>query len=136
MQPICLLNADGGQISTLRGFGRVNGWGKLIVGNLFAYRAIDVRKLTTIPDPVGPHNDFHLDKIIAEANQVVYAWGALSKQPKNLKHRWLALHELVLKVGHTPLCLGAPLKDGHPHHPQHLSQNCGVRPWNAALASR
>ena len=41
------------------GFGQHHRWGRLLVGNLFAYRATDVRKVGRGFDPIGPDNDDH-----------------------------------------------------------------------------
>lgn len=81
---------DDATIRKLRGFGERNMWGRLLlVGNLFAYRATDVCELGKVADPVGPENDDHLIQILAECDQVVCAWGPVSKQPKYQRNRSL-----------------------------------------------
>lgn len=123
--------ADDATIRKLRGFGERNGWGKLIVGNLFAYRATDVRVLGKVADPVGPENDGHLAEIFMEAGRVVFAWGPLSKQPKYHRARWRKVAEIAARLGHEPFSIGAPAKCGHPKHPLMLAYSEPILPWSA-----
>src|SRR5690242_18477735 len=58
---------DDATIRKLKGFGARNGWGQIIVGNLFAYRATDVRELGKVTNPVGNQNDAHLRCMMDEA---------------------------------------------------------------------
>lgn len=67
------------------GFGARHGWGRLIKGNKFAYRATDVKVLRSVADPVGPDNDAHLEAIMRDADIVIAAWGPLSKLPTPLR---------------------------------------------------
>ncbi len=58
-------------------------WGasRLIVGNVFAYRATDVRELTKVNDPHGPDIGVHLRDFITEADILVPCWGNTTKVP-------------------------------------------------------
>jgi hypothetical protein len=51
------------------------GFGALAVGNLFAFRATDPKRLTRVRDPIGPRNDAWLRRLRGEAAVVVAAWG-------------------------------------------------------------
>lgn len=51
------------------------GFGQLIVANLFAFRTPYPRLLWRARDPVGPHNDRWLQRLIAESRTTVAAWG-------------------------------------------------------------
>lgn len=51
------------------------GYGKLIVGNIFALRSTDPNELYEHPDPVGPENDKYLREVCADAEKVIAAWG-------------------------------------------------------------
>lgn len=51
------------------------GAGRLLVGNLFAFRSKNRNDLIKAADPVGPENDKYLDKLIKLADIVVAAWG-------------------------------------------------------------
>jgi len=120
---------DDSTIRKLLGFAERKGWGSIIVGNLFAYRATDVRKLATADDPIGPENDFYLRTIIGEADQVVVAWGPLTKQPKALRDRWRSITDIAEPLGKVLLSIGSPALDGHPKHPLMLAYSEPIVPW-------
>ena len=116
-------------IRKLIGFRNLKGWGHLIVGNLFAYRATDVRELATASDPMGPENDDRLAEIFDDAQQVVFAWGPTAKLPQRLRDRWRHVDALARKMGHAPLCIGATAKDGQPRHPLMLAYTEPMQNW-------
>lgn len=124
---------DDATIRKLRGFGERYQWGQLIVGNLFAYRATDVRELATAANPVGPDNDLHLMDILREADRLVVAWGPASKLPKRLRTRYRRVLEIAHMVSRRPMSIGKPAKDGHPCHPLMLAYNTPLQPWKPAL---
>lgn len=124
--------ADDATIRKLRGFGDRNRWGRIIVGNLFALRATDVRELGRCTDPVGPLNDHHLNLIFQEVDRVVFAWGPLGKQPKAQRGRWQHVAQMATSLGHQPLSIGAPALDGHPRHPLMLAYAEPILPWSIA----
>jgi hypothetical protein len=120
---------DDATIRKLMGFRDRYGWGNLIVGNLFAYRATDVKLLGKVADPVGPENDAHLIQMLAECAQVVIAWGPLAKQPRRVRSRFLRVLEWIDGTGLEPMSIGAPAKDGHPCHPLMLPYSRTLQPW-------
>lgn len=120
---------DDATIRKLRGFGERNQWGRIIVGNLFAYRATDVRELGKVSDPVGPENDEHLKAILSQVDRVLFAWGPVSKQPKYNRSRWAVVDAFAKGSGHFPLCIGAPAKCGHPKHPLMLGYDSPILHW-------
>ncbi|KMS59124.1 hypothetical protein V474_07555 [Novosphingobium barchaimii LL02] len=122
---------DDRTIGKLRGFGERNEWGRIVVGNLFAYRATDVRELGRVADPIGPENDDHLNAILAECDQVVCAWGPISKQPKQQRNRYLNVMALIRLAGLDPLCIGQAAKCGHPKHPLMLGYDQPIEQWCA-----
>lgn len=117
-------------IRKLIGFGKVHEWGKLIVGNLFAYRATDVRELGKTADPVGPDNGYRLAEIFLDAERVIFAWGPIAKQPKYQRGRWREVAELARKMHSAPLCIGEPCADGHPRHPLMPPYSSPITPWS------
>lgn len=119
---------DDATIRKLSGFGARNGWGRIIVGNLFAYRATDVRELATANDPIGPENDRHLRAMMMRTERLIFAWGQNAKVPKMLRDRWRTVHQ---RVPHwlEPHCLGVG-KDGHPYHPLMLAYDIPILPWS------
>lgn len=121
---------DDQTIRKLRGFGDRYGWGKIVVGNLFALRATDVRELGRHPDPVGPDNDHHLTEIIGAARQVIVAWGPLGKQPREWRWRWTKVTNIAASHGIPLLSLGAPCNCGHPRHPSRVGYDQQPQVWN------
>jgi hypothetical protein len=118
---------DDATIRKLRGFGARNGWGRIIVGNLFAYRATDVRELATADDPIGPRNDDHLRAMMMRCERLIFAWGRNAKLPRRLRDRWRTV--LQRTPAHlAPHCLGIG-EDGHPYHPLMLNYDRPVIRW-------
>lgn len=56
-------------------------WGasRFIVGNVFVYRATEVKELAAVDDPHGPDIGDHITDIITEAHILVPYWGNTSK---------------------------------------------------------
>lgn len=117
-------------IRKLIGFAAWKSWGELIVGNLFAYRATDVRQLAKVIDPIGPGNDAYLKAMAQEADRVIFAWGPVSKQPKYQRARWRTVDAIFRDAGHEPLSIGEPAKCGHPKHPLMLPYASAILPWS------
>ena len=124
---------DDATIRKLRGFGQRYDWGRIVVGNLFAYRATDVRALATATDPIGPDNDGHLMDMLREADRFVVAWGPASKLPSRLRTRYRRVLEIASLVSRRPMSIGKPAKDGHPCHPLMLPYSLELQPWRPAL---
>lgn len=120
---------DDPTIRKLIGFGQRNAWGRIVVGNLFAFRATDVRRLQAAHDPIGPDNDAHLRRMFEEADRLIYAWGPLAKQPRYHCGRWRHVHAIAVETGLAPLAIGEPAKDGHPKHPLMLPYAAPIAPW-------
>lgn len=122
---------DDATIRKLKGFGERNQWGRLIVGNLFAYRATDVRELGKVANPIGPDNALHLAKMFDEADRIIFAWGPIRKVPLQWQYTWravdYAVRSFVLKVPHS---IGVPAKCGHPKHPLMLPYDSPIIPWS------
>lgn len=116
-------------IRKLLGFGGGR-WANIVVGNLFAYRATDVRELAQVPDPIGPENDEHLRQMIGEAFRLIFAWGPTTKLPKRIRDRWKDIYIMADQQGKVPLSIGAPAKDGHPCHPLMLPYSRELQPWS------
>lgn len=120
---------DDATIRKLIGFGKRHRWGQLLVGNLFAYRATDVRELGMCIDPIGPENDDHLIRILAECDQVICAWGPLAKQPRAFRNRYLNVLSLINGAGLDPYHISDLTKCGHPRHPLMLRYDSAISPW-------
>lgn len=96
---------------------------KLVVANLYAYRATQPKALRGAADPVGPDNDRYLLDAL-RAQHVIVAWGAHA-EPERVEHfRALA--------GTTPLwCLGTT-QAGAPRHPLYVPNATELQPWGEA----
>ena len=114
------------------------GAARLVVGNLFAFRATDPADLylaSFASDPagrgdvVGPDNDQHLAAIIAEADTLIGAWGAASKCFGLVRARVPRVLELVAASGKTLHALRVT-KNGQPEHPVRLPAALRPVPWS------
>ncbi len=93
------------------GFARRENFGGLIMGNLYALRSTDPKKLKEVSDPVGPQNIRWLYRITQEANLVIAAWGG--SVPDLVHANWVRYNFGKL------FCLGRT-KSGQPKHPLYL----------------
>ena len=110
------------------GFGRRLGWSRIIKGNLFAYRATDVRKLKDVVDPIGPDNDMHLEQIFRDADVLIAAWGPKAKLPRRLQPRYLEIIRIADRVAKPLLCFGRS-GDGMPRHTLMLPYATPLEVW-------
>lgn len=110
------------------GFGDRLGWGRIIKGNKFAFRATDVRALRVCADPIGPENDRYLCEIMAEADIVVAAWGPLAKLPPRLRWRWRDIVSIANSIGKPLHCFGTA-RDGQPRHTLMLGYDTPLTEW-------
>ena len=104
-------NNDDNTIRNVISMARANGYGGILVGNLYAYRATSPTVLHRAGSPIGPENINHVSQMIREADAVVYAWGLGKPEPN-----WL--RQLVNSP--KAICL---LKSGCPGHPLYKKNN-------------
>lgn len=99
--------------------------GKLMMLNLFAYRATDPREMQAAEDPIGPEAD---DVLIAEARaaaMVVCAWGTRGK------HRGRAVQAVrMLREAGVTLHALRLTKEGAPEHPLYLPADLRPVEWS------
>lgn len=118
-------------IRKLLGFGSRLGWHSLIVGNVFAYRATDVKRLDwEAYDPVGPDNERHLREIMRASDIHIGGWGQLGKLPSRLRGHWRMIERCASDEGYDLQCWGTA-KDGHPRHPLMLGYDTPLQPWKS-----
>lgn len=110
------------------GFCLRNGVPKFIVGNVFSYRATDVKELAKVQDLKGPEHEGQIQQIINEADILVPCWGSLSKMPKNLRDEPSKLLELLVKSEKPMLHFGFT-SCGQPKHPLMLGYNTELIEW-------
>lgn len=99
-----------------RGFGTRLSWRRIIVGNVFSFRATDVRRLAAEVDPFGPDHWAHQARIIEDADLLVPCWGSRTKVPKELHPQFDALLRLLHSTGKPVMCWGTT-GSGDPKHP-------------------
>lgn len=95
------------------GFAKLWGFSWLLMGNVYAFRSTDPKKLQTVENPVGSRNRNELDKMMAVSELVIAAWGnnSLTAEAKEIA-------DWIVKQDKTK-CLGQN-KNGTPKHPLYL----------------
>ena len=88
------------------------GFGGYIMSNIFAYRSTNPKILKEIKDPIGPDNNYWLQKLHKEAILTIGAWGNYGKL--------LNRGEEIINLIDNLYCLKIT-KEGHPSHPLYLS---------------
>lgn len=120
---------DDQTIKKCMGFAERAGYGRIVVGNKFAWRATDVKELWRADDPVGRENDDHLRAMMADAERVVAGWGQLAKLPDRLRHRWKDVVRLADAAGKPLHAIGINV-DKHPKHPQMTGYDVPIAQWD------
>ncbi len=107
-------------------------WGasRFIVGNVFAYRATDVRELAQVDDPHGPDIGDHITDIITEADILVPCWGNTTKVPPKLQDSFDVLMDALVSSG-KPVCCFGLTKAADPLHPLMLGYATPLQPWSS-----
>lgn len=103
---------------------RANGFGGLLVANIFALRSTDPKALYVHPAPVGSRNDLAILSMAREAGQVVCAWGVHGA----LSDRGLRVATRLTREGLRFGVLGLT-REGHPRHPLYMASVTAVAPW-------
>lgn len=119
--------ADDPSVAKCGRYARAWGFGTLLVGNTFAYRATDKKRLLEVADPVGPENDKHLIAMAKRASLVVFAYG----QPGHfsLSSRGLDVARLLVRRARIAPHVLRLAKDGTPWHPLYLRESLQPTPW-------
>ncbi len=97
---------------------RKNGYGRLVVANLFAFRSPYPGVMRQAEDPVGKDNDRALDEARREAQTVVVGWGNGGKGPRAID---------VLERLKPTFALGVT-REGQPVHPMFFVRAPWVSP--------
>lgn len=113
------------------GFTKVLGGSRFIVGNVFAYRATDVRQLAGVDDPYGDDIGDHVTDIIEESDILVPCWGNTSKVPPQLQGAFDVLMDALLSSGKPVRHFGLT-KAGDPKHPLMLGYDTPLLDWAGA----
>ncbi len=89
-----------------------NGFGSLLMANLYAYVSTNPACLLKDGQGVGAENDDYLHQVIKMAGRVVCGWGSFHEVKKRA--------DIVLRMISEPYCLGKNA-DGQPKHPLYSS---------------
>ena len=117
---------DDNTIRRIVGFANYWGFDRVLVVNLFAFRATHPSILSAQVDPIGPDNDKHIRDVVAVADDVLCGWG----ERGGLLDRDAAVRRLLLEAGIDSVsCLGKT-KSGQPKHPLYIRANRRRDRWN------
>jgi hypothetical protein len=105
-------------------------FGTLLMGNAFAYRATDQKRLMDVSDPVGQDNDKHLLTMAERADMILLAYDS---PHKSLRWRGLEVARLLAKKHAHKLHVLELSKDEIPKHPLYLKGTLKPFPWMPAL---
>ena len=98
------------------GFAKREGYGGMVILNLYAFRTKDPKVMMAAADPVGPDND----RVLAGATGTVVAgWGTNADPVRVI--RALALPPQLHALGVT--------KDGHPRHSLFVRADAPLIEW-------
>jgi hypothetical protein len=109
------------------GFARRWGFGKLVMTNLYPYRATDPHALrfTNYPERVGHLNSKWMKKAASESTLIIAAWGFHADT--EFSHQvWQAMREFFPHK--TFRCLGKT-QTGAPRHPLYLRGDTELEEW-------
>jgi hypothetical protein len=117
-------------IGKVRAWARRQGFGGVIVVNLFALRATHPQALNAYPYEVivGPENDRHIREVAARAEVVALGWG----NPNGVTHDRYArrIAEVCALLAAYPLHVVGPLtRQGHPRHGLLWTAGMQLAPW-------
>lgn len=101
------------------------GFDRLVMANLFAFRATDPREMLRAEDPVGPANDDLLRKAAVRADLVLACWGAHGGH----RDRDADVVRLIREAGGPPLHVLKLTKGGCPAHPLYLPKTLTPQEW-------
>lgn len=105
-------------------FANNNGYGRLIMLNLFGLRSADPAALDEADDPEGPQN---METVVSTCNSaggtVLAAWGA-PKTERVRRQTW----RVTARIRGPLWCLGQT-KDGSPRHPLYVKASKSFEVW-------
>lgn len=113
-------HVDDPTVRKMIGFARRWGFRRMMLVNLFAWRATDVRELAKHALVIGESNPRYIDAAFAQADRVVLCWGAESKMPKSLR-AYARACMISMPARHREVYVFGYTVDGHaPLHPLYL----------------
>jgi hypothetical protein len=121
--------ADDATVRKWAGFVKRWGGARFIVGNVFAYRATDVRELVNDALPAfSLEQQKHLRAIASDADVLVPCWGNRSKVPAERRHHFDNVLHLLRQTGKPIKAFGFTMS-GDPLHPLMLGYDTKLIDW-------
>jgi hypothetical protein len=111
---------DDNTVKNWKVFAKNNNAKKMLVANAFAFRATDVKNLSSAIDPIGKDNDASLLSFIKQCDVLVPCWGSRNKLRTKLRPRLDIVMTMLLESGKPIKVLGYT-KTNDPRHPQGVS---------------
>jgi hypothetical protein len=105
------------------GFAQRDGYGRLVMLNLFALRATNPLIMLMHPSPIGEHNNATIIARVTLTARVVVAWG--TNAPHARANDVLA----ILRRMNIPVWCWGETKDGSPKHPLYLRADTPLVPY-------
>lgn len=107
---------------------RREGYGGLLISNLFSLRSTDPLGLRKTPKPNHPRNDSFVLLNAMRSERTICAWGSHAMIRSIVAPR--AAHVLsILRAREIRLHVLKLTKDGHPWHPLYLPDSLDAKPW-------
>ncbi len=102
-------------------------WGHAgyILTNLFAFRATDPADMLSVPDPIGPENDYHIRSAASDAQLIVVGWG----RGGSFRNRAREVMRILYGSMGRQVYAWQENKDGSPAHPLYLSAALQPKPY-------
>lgn len=100
------------------GFAKREGFGGMVIVNLYAFRTKDPKIMMKAVDPIGPEND----RILADITGTVVAGWGTNADPARVAH--------VVNLLPRLQALGVT-KNGHPRHPLYVPADAPLIDWPA-----
>ena len=117
---------DDPTIKAMCEFARRWGYALILVGNLFAYRAMDPKKLKEVSDPIGPENEVKLAELRSRADMCVACWGNGGSMGRRGR--------IAMKLLGDTSCV-AVNKTGHPKHLLYVRRDTKLMSFAYAVSS-
>ena len=113
------------------GFAKANGYGGIVIVNMFAFRSTDPKQLVKAADPVGPYNDDTIRRVMSVCMDICFAWGAHGdRYPDRVREVQRIVEEGSARIW----CLGVTVT-GQPCHPVRLPKDRRLERWPVRSAA-
>lgn len=106
-------------------FARRDGYGGLVMLNIFAFRATDPNKMKSAIDPIGPENDREIIRMAEACGITVLACGVHGAFMGRL-------NSVVDLLRDKPVYCFGVTKGGYPRHPLYLAKTTKIEVYHGA----